>query len=212
MRIPAAWLAVLAAGCATAPAAGGPAPEERPERGPWISEIQPRKPGPGSKIRLVGHRLAREGAQTWIRLPRDLWIEAESASETEIVLKLPSALDSGSVQVQVGGELGNARPLVLVRAFSTPVPPEAVVPDEKGRLITTTSDLAVSLLDFQGLDEAEAIAMKHGGKVTGYLPGVNLFELRFKTRTIDDLTAVQKSLEKEPGVERVVPMLGLRPR
>lgn len=188
------------------------AQEEPPVTGPWIASLHPPKAGPGAKIKLVGRRLAKEGAQTWVRISPDLWLEAEGATETEIILTIPGGTATGPLQVRVGGEMGNTRHLELVRSFMTAAPPEAIVRDKDGFAVTTLSDLSVRFKDFHGFPEAEALAKKHEGTVAGYVSSTNSFRLRFKARDLKALLALEKELEKEPGVASVNLMLGLRPR
>lgn len=208
MRTAFVVLAALAAGCAApSPAAEAPGPG-----GPRITAIRPRRTGESARIRIEGRGLARPGEQTWLKFSPDLWIEAEDAAEDRIELNIPVGAVSGPVEVRVGRAPGNALPLEIARSFDTPPPAEAVVRDRDGFAVTTTSDLLVMLADFHGLDEAEALAARHGATLAGFLPSINLYTFRFPARTIHALLALEKTLREEPGVERVTLALGLRPR
>lgn len=85
-------------------------------------------------------------------------------------------------------------------SFSTLPDPEKVVVDPNGG-IYPVNQLLVNLIDEATRDDAEEIANNVGGKIIGYFPSPNMYQLEVPAVTIEQLESIINSLELDPRVE-----------
>ena len=85
-------------------------------------------------------------------------------------------------------------------SFNTPIDPEQLVSDPRGG-VYAVNRVFVNLEDSATHCDAETLTMLVHGKIVGFYPSANIYQLEVPTTTIDELDAVITRLESDSRVE-----------
>lgn len=164
---------------------------------------------------MSGSGFLAAGQTTTVTFPNSVVVadsDFEVFTNTQLVLRVPSNATSGAVSVTVGAEESNSLGLEIVLPFTTPPTDEIIVVNDHNEPVLTRTDLMISMQDFRGLSDAQALAGQFAAQVIGYLPASNTFTLRCNTTTIGDLLDVSDAISAAPSVAIATLRLGLLTR
>jgi hypothetical protein len=182
------------------------------ESGIVVISISPDRAGPGAQVRIVGTGLAGSEPTRVVFSSGVEVTEFLSLSPVEIVLRVPGSAVTGPVQVQVGAASSNPVPFEVVHIYAEPLVESLLGVDDEGYPVFPVNDLSVRLRADLGPSDADAIAAGVGGRVAGYVPGINLFVFRFDVTTLSEILAKRDLVAGLAGVVSVSLHLGLAPQ
>lgn len=180
--------------------------------GPQLSTITPSSTYPGARVRLTGVGFTSAGATRVTFSPDLVATSFQSLTDTEIVVRVPLAAQTGPVYVTTdAGSSGTLNVLIQPVPYPPGIPITSCLTDERGNPVVCFTDLVVCLEEAEGIDLADELAFRTGGALIGMIPSSDLYVIRYGTSNLDQLNEKRAAVRSTPGVRHAAPAVGLPP-